>query len=417
VAFTVKIFNRSGTRPALYASRDFDKPPISIGRDAACTMVLEDPQKHISRFHVEIEEEDGVFWMSVVSKVNPVMVKGRRYGPGTRLTLASGDSFEIGEYEVQVTLPGVEGEATLLPPPPAGRTLPGMQSALLRVLASTPDAAAVDEKSLSESPLDLSEPGALDDNAIFEEPTYVGSVPQPNVTAPPVARPAPPPTPAAPLARPVTPPPAKPAPRPASPAAGGDLLRAFMEGAGLQAKEVSATEAERMLRDCGAILRAAVEGIMMLLIARSEMRKEFQAEDRTMVAARDNNPLKLMSDPHEAMAFLFDPMERTDGFLDPVQAVGDACEDLRAHELALMAGMRAAILGALNRLDPHALERAFDKSATGFALASRKTRLWDLYVAHQEKLSSDAQEDFNKVFGRDFMTAYQSQLRRLKGGK
>ena len=43
--------------------------------------------------------------MSVVSKVNPVMVKGRRYGPGTRLTLKSGDGFEIGEYEVQVTLP------------------------------------------------------------------------------------------------------------------------------------------------------------------------------------------------------------------------------------------------------------------------------------------------------------------------
>jgi type VI secretion system FHA domain protein len=250
-----------------------------------------------------------------------------------------------------------------------------------------------------------------DDNAIFEEPTYVGA--HPGITAPPVSKPpAPPARAASPAAT------SKPSAQRAAAAGGGgaDLLRAFMEGAGLPAKEASPAEAERMLRDCGAILRAAVEGIMMLLIARSEMRKEFQAEDRTMVAARDNNPLKLMSDPHEAMAFLFDPMERTDGFLDPVQAVGDACEDLRAHELALMAGMRAAILGTLRRLDPHALERAFDKSATGFALASRKGRLWDLYVAHQEKLSGDAQEDFNKVFGRDFMTAYQSQLRRLKGG-
>ena len=56
----------------------------------------------MSRFHVEIEEEDGTYWMAVVSKVNPVMVKGRRYGPGTRLTLHSGDSFELAEYEVQV---------------------------------------------------------------------------------------------------------------------------------------------------------------------------------------------------------------------------------------------------------------------------------------------------------------------------
>ena len=176
-------------------------------------------------------------------------------------------------------------------------------------------------------------------------------------------------------------------------------------------------ESDRMLRDSGAILRAAVEGLMMLLLARAEMRKEFEAEERTMVAARDNNPLKLMSDPHEAMDFLFDPAERTDGFLDPVQAVGDACEDLRSHELALMAGMRAAILGALRRFDPPGLERALDKSAKGFSLASRKARLWDLFVEQQDKLARDAQEDFNKVFGREFMGAYQAQLRRLKGGR
>ena len=171
------------------------------------------------------------------------------------------------------------------------------------------------------------------------------------------------------------------------------------------------------MRDCGSILRAAVEGIMALLLARSEMRKELQAEERTMVAARDNNPLKLMSDPHEAMSFLFDPAERTDGFLDPVKAVGDACEDLRAHEMALMAGMRAAILGALRRVDPHTLERAFDKTAGGFSLASKKSRLWELFVAHHEKLAHDAQEDFNKVFGADFMGAYQAQLRRMRGGR
>jgi FHA domain-containing protein len=79
--------------------------------------------------------------------------------------------------------------------------------------------------------------------------------------------------------------------------------------------------------------------------------------------------------------------------------------------------MRAAILGALRRVDPHALERAFEKSSSGFVLGSRKAKLWDLFVAHQERLSHDAQEDFNKVFGRDFMAAYQAQLRRLKGGR
>jgi type VI secretion system FHA domain protein len=196
-----------------------------------------------------------------------------------------------------------------------------------------------------------------------------------------------------------------------------DALRIFLEGAGMPAMPLSPAESERLLRDCGGVLRAAVDGLMMLLIARGEMRKEFEAEERTMVAARDNNPLKLMADPHEAMQFLLDPSDRTDGFLDPTRAIGDACEDLRAHEIALMAGMRAAILGALRRFDPQVLEKSFEKAAGGFSLGGRKAKLWELFTSHQQKLAQEAQEDFNKVFGRDFMSAYQAQLRRLKTGQ
>lgn len=355
-------------RPTLYATRDLDVLPVSIGRDAACTIALEDPNKHMSRFHVEIEEESGTYWMSVVSKVNPVMVKGRRFGPGTRLTLHSGDSFELADYEVHVLLPEAQ---------PAAKVTPARQ-------ASAADSA----------------------ERLFNESTFTGGE-QPQKK--PIPQEEPPPE--------ETFIPQKKTPAPAAAAPHSYPLRVFFEGAGLPLKELSPVEADRTLRDCGAILRAAVEGIMMLLLARAELRKEFEAEERTMVAARDNNPLKLMSDPHEAMDFLFDPSDRTDGFLDPVQAVGDACEDLRSHELALMAGMRAAIVGALRRFDPHVIERAFEKSAKGFSLGSRKAKLWDLFVEQQDKLAREAQEDFNKVFGRDFMGAYQAQLRRLKGGR
>ena len=58
----------------------------------------------------------------------------------------------------------------------------------------------------------------------------------------------------------------------------------------------------------------------------------------------------------------------------------------------------------------------FSFGEKGFSLASRKARLWDAFVAQQDKLAREAQEDFNKVFGREFMAAYQAQLRRLKGG-
>jgi len=197
-----------------------------------------------------------------------------------------------------------------------------------------------------------------------------------------------------------------------------DALRLFLEGAGMPHKDLTPAQSEQLLRDSGTILRAAVEGLMMLLIARSEMRKEFEAEERTMVAARDNNPLKLMGDPHEAMQFLLDPSDRAGGFLDPVQSIGDACEDLRAHELALMSGMRSAILGALRRFDPQAIEKVLEKkSGGGFSLSGKKAKLWDAFVEHQNVLAQEAQEDFNKVFGRDFMASYQAQVRKLKTGK
>ena len=385
MAVTIKIFTKAAGRPTLYASRDFDTLPVSIGRDATCTIALEDPHKHISRFHVELEEQDGTYWMAVVSKVNPVMVKGRRYGPGTRLTLHSGDTFEMGEFEVHVILPDSARAPAAPRAAPTRSIAPPSDDPLMKVFGSP---------ELHPEEIPPPEPG------IFDEPTFVGGT-EPTYVGP------------APSVKPQ----AAPEPKRIPPVEPKPLLHAFLEGAGLPHKDLSPGESERMMRDCGAILRAAVEGLMMLLIARGEMRKEFQAEDRTMVAARDNNPLKLMSDPHEAMAFLFDPADRTDGFLDPVQAIGDACEDLRAHELALMAGMRAVIVGALRRFDPHALERAFEKSSGGFSFGSRKAKLWELFVAQQEKLSHEAQEDFNKVFGRDFMGAYQAQLRRLKGGR
>src|SRR5262245_44561060 len=157
-----------------------------------------------------------------------------------------------------------------------------------------PEAAAAAEEAPAAAAtvdIDLSDP-----DAIFEEPTYVGGSGTDTKT----------PTPLAPAAKPAPAPqpkaPAPPRPKPAAPV--GDIqgaLRVFLEGGGMAAKDLSAADSERLPRDSGAILRSAVEGLMMLLVARAEMRKEMQAEERTMVAAHDNNPLKLMSDPHEAM--------------------------------------------------------------------------------------------------------------------
>jgi type VI secretion system FHA domain protein len=116
------------------------------------------------------------------------------------------------------------------------------------------------------------------------------------------------------------------------------------------------------------------------------------------------------------MNYLFDVRERLGGaFLPPVQAVQDACDDLRVHEIALMAGMRAAFQGVLKRFDPQRIEREIERQAGGFTL-NKKVKLWEAFVALHQHLSDEADDDLLRVFGKEFLGTYTTQVKKLRGG-
>ena len=472
MSLSLKISKKVGGRSDMIASRSWPQNRITIGRGEECTLVLEDPKKHVSRVHIEIEEKsEDTFQLTVVSKVNPVFVSEKRHGPGSKVDLHAGDRIDLGEYELELLpppghaskteAPGMEVEETTRPdnpmlqpapskPPPAPRK-PEKTVPVDTVKAAPPppardtvfeEATFIGQKSpliepgfLDGQKLPPIEPGIFDEPAtaeapaaaptakpdatktdVFAEATYVRGA---NATAANLLDeatyvggrpPAPHGLPAdATHGRP-------PAGAPAGGAGMRAAMKAFLEGAGLANKEIPDEEIEAFLQQSGKIMRASVEGAMALLAARATAKKELRAEDRTMVASKDNNPLKLMADPQEALAFLLDTKDRTGGFLDPVQAVGDAFDDLRAHELALFAGLRAALLGAIQRFDPKTLEAELEKSAGGLGL-NRKAKLWELFAGYQQKLAHDAEDDFNKVFGREFMGTYMEQVKRLRGSK
>lgn len=434
MSLSLKISKKSGERCDVIASRSWPQSRITIGRGEECTLVLEDPKKHVSRVHVELEEKDeGVYVLTVVSKVNPIFIGGKRQAPGSSLDLNAGERFELGEYEIELLEPPQQGPKIESPVSEAEETTrpdnPMLQAAMATSIAAeeAPAPVPIEAKPEPPQPAAVAEPPVLEDETftgklppveegLFDEATYVGGGAAAAVA----------PAPAESIYDETTyvggRPPAQPERPPAAAAgAAGEpsvqrVMQAFLEGAGLAQQGIPDADAEEFLRQSGAIVRAAVEGVMILLVARATAKKELRAEDRTMVASRDNNPLKLMSDPQEAMAFLFDPKERSGGFLNPVQAVGDAFEDLRAHEVALIAGMRAALLGAIQRFDPKALEAELEKKTGGLGL-NRKAKLWELFAAYQEKLARDAGDDFNKVFGREFMGTYMAQVKRLRGGR
>ena len=99
----------------------------------------------------------------------------------------------------------------------------------------------------------------------------------------------------------------------------------------------------------------------------------------------------------------------------PAPAMRDAFDDLRAHQIGVMAGMRAALDGVLQRFDPQQLEAKLSKRSAIDSLipATRKARLWEAFQQLFGQLSSEAHDDFDELFGKAFLAAYEQQLDRL----
>jgi type VI secretion system FHA domain protein len=215
---------------------------------------------------------------------------------------------------------------------------------------------------------------------------------------------------------PEPPPAAAPAPAVAGPASGalaGDatLLAALLDGLGSPGLRIEALTPDLMYL-IGQLLREATRGSVELLVARAALKRELRA-DMTMIVARENNPLKFSPSAEVALQYLLAPP--LPGFMAAAPAMRDAFDDLRAHQLGVMAGMKAALDGVLERFNPQQLEaKLTQKSAISSLLpALRKARLWELFQELFGQLSSEAQDDFEELFGKAFLRAYEAQLDQL----
>ncbi|MCV2369032.1 type VI secretion system-associated FHA domain protein TagH [Roseateles oligotrophus] len=196
-------------------------------------------------------------------------------------------------------------------------------------------------------------------------------------------------------------------------AASGELalLSALLDGLGSPGLRIEALTPD-LMRLIGKLLREATRGSVELLVARAAVKREMRAE-MTMIVARENNPLKFSPSAEVALQYLLAPP--LPGFMEAQPAMRDAFDDLRAHQLAVMAGMRSALEGVLQRFNPQRLEGELtQRSAISSLLpALRKARLWDLFQELFAQLSSEAQDEFEDLFGQAFLDAYEDQLDRL----
>ena len=81
--------------------------------------------------------------------------------------------------------------------------------------------------------------------------------------------------------------------------------------------------------------------------------------DMTHFRPADNNPLKFSANVDDALHNLL--VKRNAAYLAAVEAFADAFEDLRNHQIAMLAGMRAAFESMLDEFDPDRLQEQFDR--------------------------------------------------------
>jgi type VI secretion system FHA domain protein len=233
--------------------------------------------------------------------------------------------------------------------------------------------------------------------------------PPPRVAATPAPRATPTPAPPARAEAPAVQPDAAEAPHDAAEPHAGSGLREVLAGAGL----VNAPVTLEFARGFGQIFRVVVSGVMDVLRARQQIKDEFRMR-LTQFRPADNNPLKFSANVDDALHNLL--VKRNAAYLEPVEAFEDAFDDLRDHQMAMLAGMRVAFEAMLAQFEPDRLQDDFDRQMKRSALLGVTARLkyWELYRERHEAMARDPEATFRQLFGEEFAKAYEEQLRRLK---
>ncbi|MND37468.1 FHA domain protein [compost metagenome] len=427
---------------------------ITLGRAADSDWVLPDPERLVSARHCVIQFKDGRYFLTDDSTNGVELVRaGIRLRRGNSEQLLDGEVIRIGEYEIQAridaNLPGaLEGEpqvhsfealmanqvaAPAVPAPPiSGAPAAFLQGAsnhdtlpdLFDFLgpSSVPPVSQPDHVPAQQH--DFRPPTPMVAPAPAAEPAAPGMIPEdwnlfglaPAQTSAPAPTPTAPPAPAVPAvpAQPaVSAPVAAPAAAPAPAASSDALLQAFLRGAGIEHLRIDAADAAAQMEAIGQSYRLMVEGLIDVLRARSSLKGEFRMQ-QTTIAPVQNNPLKFAPNADEALLLLL--RHGNQAFMAPDQAVRESFDDVRAHQLAVMAGVQAAIKHLLACFQPARLEQRLAPAAGLAKLfgGSRQAHCWQQFTELYGQISREAEDDFQELFGREFSRAYEAHSSRLQ---
>ncbi|RMO96561.1 TssI [Pseudomonas syringae pv. philadelphi] len=461
--------------PGQCPEKSMDNGVMAIGRGPENDWVLPDPERLVSQKHCVVQyKKDGRYYLTDYSTNGVELINaGIRLRRGNSEPLQDGEIIRIGEYEIQARIDAGLNFADVMPAsgidsPNSFEALMGRQSGAAQTgaapVGSAPATAHFQGGSAHDTFPDLFDfltpssiaPPTQPDHVPAEQHDFrapVPSIPAPALKMPEPApavglipedwdlladTPAPPPaqlrpdtlpepeltrpepaplTAPAPVAIPVAPaiaPVAAPSLAEAATAHTPDLLQAFLRGAGLDQLRIDTAQAEAQIEAIGRSYRLMVEGLIDVLRARTSLKGEFRMQ-QTVIGPVENNPLKFAPNADEALLLLL--RHGNQAFMAPEQAVADSFDDLRAHQLAVMAGVQAAIKHLLKRFEPAELEARMSVPSGALSSllgGSRQARYWQQFTELYNNISREAEDDFQELFGREFSRAYEEHSARLR---
>lgn len=435
---------------AVPEQREVKGGEFSIGRGHDNEWVLADPERHLSKRHCRLSYVGGEWEVQDLSANGTFLNQSADpLGRDASRKLHSGDRIKFGQYEIEVSIEhddqagrGRRGQGEFVVDD-AGNEKPGLFE-LPSDFRRPQESASDDGRSLLDpginnsvlppdfdplAPGPESFPGPTQsdhapaiDSAFRPRQTTLPIIPEDwNVEQPPVPGPAPArgaaPVPGAATApRRVTPMPSTgdgPAPaiarQPAQAAApvpsDSAILAAFLRGAGLDG--LTLADPEKTLERIGGAMRATVSGLRQTLMARASIKDEFRIE-QTLIRPTGNNPLKFSVDDDDAMTTLLGVGRR--GTMKPEQAIAEAFENVRMHELATISAMQSAVRVLLAQFEPDTIEHKVAANALHILPAQRKADAWEAFALLHASVTQALSDDFDSVFGRAFARAYEQAI-------
>jgi type VI secretion system protein len=187
------------------------------------------------------------------------------------------------------------------------------------------------------------------------------------------------------------------------PAGSDELFKVFLQGAGVEEKDLLEQAAPETMRRIGLMFRKLVEGTVAVLRSRAEFKSQFRVS-MTTIRTTNNNPLKFAVTTEDALTHLV--KNGQGGFKDSVEAIDEGFNDIMSHQMAMQAGIQASLAQILRQFDPKLIEKQFEE---GLVL-QKKSKCWDKYTSLYPRVVEQAMEDF---FGDAFAEAYEKQMKQL----